>query len=296
MNKIQAFSILFFSVFSLSQAGNLIRLCDTHAFTIVFYRLILAFFLFLPFCFPAIRKNLRIVDKRNLGKMILMGFIFAFHLFFWVKAVQKTQVANAAICYSILPVFISIGSYLVWKEAINQKIVLSILAGIIGIFLVGYEDFSASMDLLWGDILSMISALLFAVYFLIAKSVREKHDNLFIMNFVYFFGALTCFALIHLEGAPLSGFTTQTKVGFLLLAIVPTIFGHAVFIYISKYFPANVSSVFILLEPVFAGIVAYFAWQEKITVLIVLGYLFILAGLLFLIFSQNKEVPEKEIV
>ncbi len=287
-NFMKNFLILFISVFALSQAGNLIRLCDAHAFTIAFYRLSLAFVILFPFTMRKVIADLKTSDAKTIGKIIFMGFIFAFHLIFWIKAVQYTKVANAAICYSILPVLISLGAFILWKEALHKNIVIAIIAGIAGIFLVGYDDFSASAEYLWGDFLAVISALLFAVYFLTGKSVRATKDNLFIMNLVYFFAAITGLCMVGIEQASLTGFTWKTKIGFILLALVPTILGHATFIYISKYMKASFTSTFILLEPVFAGLIAFIAFNEKITFLTLLGYLCILGGLLFLTLKREE--------
>ncbi len=314
---LKKFFILFFCVFSLSQAGNIILLCGTgtpgfdfvpvHPYTIAFYRLALAFLIFLPFGLKATITNIKNSDRKTLIKVISMGLIFAFHLIFWIKAVHYTKVANAAICYSILPVFISIGAYWLWKEQLHKNIFIAIFAGIIGIFLVGYNDFSTSLNDLIGDIFSMISALLFAVYFLIGKSVRENKDNLFIMIFVYLFSSIMAFIMVTTTWtnsyqlnnssniiAPIWGFNTKTWVGFFLLAIVPTILGHAIFIYISKYFKANVTSTFILLEPVFAGFIAYLAYNQQITILTFIGYVCIIIGLSFLTWTQAQVKEEQQ--
>lgn len=288
--KITYFFILFMSAFAMSQAGNIIKLCEgASPFTIIYYRLLIAMIFLLPLGIKKIRDNLYHCDTRVMFKVLLMGVIFAFHLFFWVRAIECTKVTNAVICYSTLPVFISLGAYLVWREQLHKNIVIAIITGLLGVFLVGYDDFSTETEYLLGDILAMVSALLFAVYFLIGKSVRATKDNSFVMFFVYLFSSYTSFFLTQWTNSPLTGFSLQTWIAFAMLAIIPTLMGHAVFIYSSKFFPASVTSTFILLEPVFAGLVAYLLHHERITWLTAIGYVWIIIGLGFLIWAEPNQ-------
>ncbi|OGX68432.1 MAG: hypothetical protein A2189_02225 [Paenibacillus sp. RIFOXYA1_FULL_44_5] len=65
---------------------------------------------------------------------------------------------------------------------------------------------------------------------------------------------------------------------FLLLAIVPTVFGHALFNWVLKYVRATTVAMTILGEPVGAIILAFFLLGEPITVYHLVGGTLTLAG------------------
>lgn len=218
-----------------------------------------------------------------------MGFIFALHLITWIKGVQQTKVANAAMCFCINPVFISLGAYFFLKESIHRNVVIALFWGMAGIFLIGYEDFNTSLDLLWGDLLALLCGLLFVGYFLLGKKLRDTTDSLALMSMVYFFSAMTCLVFAFFEKTPLLAFSTKTWIGFFGMAIVPTILGHFLFMYVTKFFKAGATSASTLLEPIFAGIVAYIAFDEKITFLGIIGYFLIFICMIFLFFSHPQD-------
>jgi drug/metabolite transporter (DMT)-like permease len=66
---------------------------------------------------------------------------------------------------------------------------------------------------------------------------------------------------------------------FVLLALVPQLFGHSTFNWALKYLPASFVSVTLLGEPVGSTILAYFIFQEQPGLVKISGALLILAGI-----------------
>lgn len=278
--------ILVFAVMALSQAGNLIRLCDAPPVSIAFYRLFFAFALILPLSARTIAVSIKSASARTQLTTALMAATFATHLLAWIDAVQKTTVANSAICFAISPVFTALGARWFLREHITRRITLAIAAGIIGLILVSSGDFSVSPRHFAGDLLALLSGFLFSVYCLLGKSLRERAPNLFIMPTVYALGAMLTASIALTAEAPLSGFNLRTWTGLALLACFPTILGHASLIYVMRFFKASTISTALLLEPVLAGVGALFAFHENLTVWSMLGYLCIAGGLLPMFLSE----------
>lgn len=224
-----------------------------------------------------------------------MGIFFAFHFFTWIAAVQMTKVANAAICISLAPVFISIGAALFLKEKISKNIVFAMALGLLGVFVIGYDDFSFSHKYLLGDILAVISSLFFTAYFLIGKKIRDQEENLFIMILVYFFAAFLSFLLALVQGFSLFSLDLNTGLALLVLAILPTILGHASMIYVLRDLKASIVSTCLLSEPVLAGIGAYILFNEKVTQYTVIGYFLIMCALLSIVVNSRRSAKAKDI-
>ena len=101
--------ILALSLVTLSQAGNIIRICDAPPVTVAFYRLIIAFLVLFPIAFFRLRSRVFSLSGKAFMQIICMGTLFAFHFFTWIEAIQNTTVANAAICFSVAPVLTAFG-------------------------------------------------------------------------------------------------------------------------------------------------------------------------------------------
>lgn len=281
--KFRHLALLAFAVFCLSQAGNLIRFADTAAITIVFYRMFFALIFISPFAFNGVRK----LPRNTVYLMILMGSLFAVHILTWVMAVQHTKVANAAICFSINPILITLGAFLFFKERAEKKCIIAIVAGILGISIIGYDDFSISETYMIGDLLAVLSALLYAMYFLVGKAIRNTVGNSYLMAIVYLVAAVFSLIFMFVDSAPVLNISAKAWIAMLSLAIFPTILGHASVVYLVKHIKAAVISSALLIEPVFAGLVACLIFKEKITDFTVLGYLVITIGMIPLFFAKR---------
>jgi len=291
--------ILIFATLILSQAGNVIRFAETHPVTVAFYRLLFASLIILPFSLSSFRSGLKYLDKKTMIRLILMGLFFALHFFLWIKSIQITKVAHAAICFALNPAFIALGAVFFLKEKINRGTIIGIFLGLIGIVTISLGDLSFN-DLtnqnFIGDLLSILAAISFAIYFLIGKTMRLNLDNRLVMSIVYLTGAVFSLILISLMELPLSGFTSKTWIALFILAIFQTILGHASIIYVLKFFKASFVSTFLLIEPLFAGIVAFFLFAEKITLAASIGYLLICLGIIFLFEQDIRKSFHKKII
>lgn len=285
---VRTYLILAFAIFFLSQAGNLVRLAETSASTVVFYRMFLAFIFISPFMIKAGIKQSKIIwNGKLIFKIICMGLFFGFHILTWVLSIQSTKIANASICFSIHPIIISAMAFLFFKEKINAKGVFGIALGILGITVIGLDDFSLSPQYFKGDVWAIFSSLLYSCYFIIGKSLRENVNNAFLMGAVYFIAAIAGISLVISNGTTLTEFNTQTKFALVALAIFPTILGHASIIYIIRRMKAFVISTAMFSEPLLAGVVAYFLFNEKITLYTIIGYVIIIVGIIPL-FTERR--------
>jgi len=80
---------------------------------------------------------------------------------------------------------------------------------------------------------------------------------------------------------------------FLLLAIVPTIFGHTMFNYALKRVPAHIVSTSVLGEPVGASLLAYLLLPGEVPgVLIVIGGALVLSGL-YMVMRMGMTAPKR---
>jgi len=77
-------------------------------------------------------------------------------------------------------------------------------------------------------------------------------------------------------------------VWFILLAIVPNLFGHTLFNWSIKYVSTNVVSVAILFEPIGAALLALLIFKEYLIVTQLIGGLIVIMGILLFVIDEKK--------
>lgn len=275
--------ILAIAVFFASTSGIWIKLAHADPAVIAFYRSFFAFLIFLPSVMGGLRAQKMTALQHRWS--LVAGVVFGLHILVWISAVQQTQVANAAICFALNPVFTAVFSYLLFKERFHRILGYSIVLGLLGVIAIGWGDLHLSSAYWMGDLLAVVSGVIFTFYLLIGRKVRaglSGPSNRFYMGMLYGGSALITGAVAILKGASFFGFDFKTWIALGGLTLFPTILGHGVFNYLVKYLSASVISTATLAEPLFAGLMASFLYDESLTPLIILGYGFIAGSVLLL--------------
>ncbi len=286
--KVYVFLII--GLVAASQSANIIRLGEAHPIAIAAWRLLLATGLLIPLAGRRLTL-LAQLSKREWALLILAGASLAAHFFAWILAVQLTTVANAAIFFSINPVITATGAFLVFGERASRKLVISIILGIIGVGIISSSDLNFHPHNLPGDAAAVGCSILFTVYFLLGKKLRQSLPTSVYVAALYGIAALFCFGAALVIDLPLIDYSGQTWLCFVLMALVPTLIGHTSLNNALRYLDAGRISAATLSEPMLASVVAYYAWGEQITLGAGLGYVLICSSVLVLVFDQLKTDP-----
>ena len=75
---------------------------------------------------------------------------------------------------------------------------------------------------------------------------------------------------------------------FILLAIVPNLFGHTLFNWSIKYVSTNVVSIAILFEPIGAAILALLIFKEYLIATQIIGGFIVIVGILLFVIDEKK--------
>lgn len=284
----RAYFILFVGLLAASQSGNIIRLGEAHFVAIAAWRLLFAGILSAVFArrdFSALKK----LSRADIGLLLAAGVALALHFFLWIAAVQNTTVANAAMAVSISPVFTAVAAHYFFKEPVSRRLSLSIVAGLTGVAVICGNDFSLASGHIKGDLSAAFSAFFFMLYFLLGKRLQQKLPTYVYVSVLYSVAALAAFAVVPFTGVNVVHFNTQTWLCFLLMALVPTMMGHTSLNYSLRFFNAGHIAAATLVEPLFAGIVAYLAYGEKISAAAFLGYGFISLSVILVATDTRKK-------
>ncbi|ULO10116.1 DMT family transporter [Paenibacillus sp. 19GGS1-52] len=255
------------------------------------YRLLFTSLLMLPFARPysgaafALRKK----DWVMLG---LSGTMLALHFLLWMGSLKYTSVASSTMIMALEPVFIMLGAYFLYKERTAISALLGMAIAIGGVLFIGWGDVGISADNLKGDLLSIGGTAAVAVHMLIGQKLVVRMPS-YLYSLIVFLSAVIVFAVYNLfMGVPFFNYPARDWGIFVLLAVVPTVFGHILFNWLLQYVSATTVSMNILGEPVGASILAYLLLGEQLRALQWAGGVLVMFGLAVYLYGGRKKAAK----
>lgn len=263
----------------ISFASIWIRWAEAPPISIAVYRLGLATLILTPIALSTRRPHLRALTRSDLSYALLGGICLALHFIFWISSLEFTSVASSVVLVTTNPIFVALGSRFLLRESVPLSLVIGIAISLTGGILIGYGDFLAGPNVLLGDGLALLGAVMASAYLLVGRRLRAHTDLVTYIFVVYGAAAIVLFAIALVLRQPLMGFPQETYLWLVLLALGPQLVGHTSFNWALKHLPASTVAVIILGEPVGSTVLAYFLLHEPITVLKAIGGGLILLGI-----------------
>ncbi len=267
---------------AVSIAAILIRLSEAHAFTIAFWRLMIATVIMFTVgtLFGQTKEIKKLKPDRSLFLLFVSGFFLAIHFASWNLSLEYTSVAASVTIVDSSPLIVVFLSVLVLKENITTNQVIGIIIAVIGAVIIGLVDSSSGTETLYGDFLAFIGAVAVAVYLIIGRKSRSNLNTFSYVVIVYgscaFFLFLGCLAI----NAPLLLSDKTEYLIFIVLAVFPSCLGHSLYNYSLGHYRAPIVSTGTLGEAVGSTILAIIFFNEFPGFFFLLGALILLFGVI----------------
>jgi drug/metabolite transporter (DMT)-like permease len=233
-------------------------------------------------------------------------------------AVTFGQANVVAVIFSGNPIFVTVLAALILHETIRWNNLLALVFEILGILVI-VNPFGSSQVSLLSVALTVLSALLFALYAVLGKKKTARVGSIVVTCCSFLFGSLELCALLllgHLEPVAATlqsagldlfarvpffqGITWESLPYFLFVGIVNTAAGYVFHMLAIEKTSAIYGSLVFFFKPILAPIFALLILGEAITPTILLGIAMFLVGSLLGIIPailrnrHSKEVPAHE--
>ena len=294
-NRLGLILLIGVGVLAISTAAPLIKLCnDTPAVVIAAARMGLASAIFLAGTAVVGRRNPLRVRAADAKYVLLAGTCLAAHFFFWMTSLKHTSVLSSVVIVTVNPLFVSLASFVLFKERLSPTLMFAIALACVGGALIALSDAgkAAAESSLYGDLLALAGAVMASCYLLAGRRVRGRVDLVSYVTPVYTVAAVLLILLVLATGHGFLGYSGRTYWCFLLLAVVPQVLGHTVFNWALRHLTATTITVFILGEPIGAGLIAYWKLGEGVTPLQVVGSVLILGGIATVAGAEAREAQK----
>lgn len=280
---------------SLFWSGNFIvgkfsALFQIPPFTLNFYRWLLVWLILLPFTFNQIKSNFGFI-KSNFKILFILGItsISAFNSIVYYS-LNFTQVINAVLMLSAIPVLTIIFSALLKIDKIRIIQILGLLVSIIGVSIIiskGNLEIIKKLNFNKGDLWMLVAAMSWSIYSSFLKKIQLPFSQFTLIQIISSIGLLFLIPQFLFEKS--NGFEINLNLSFVLILFYVVFFAAIGAYYcwqkaISIIGPSR-SSIFVQLMPLFSAVLALIIFKEAFKLFHLFGGLFIVSG----IYLSNKK-------
>jgi drug/metabolite transporter (DMT)-like permease len=213
---------------------------------------------------------------------VIAGVALALHFASWLTSLSYTSIVASTTLVTTSPLWVALFTW-GWQGVAPRRLTcLGMGFALIGSFLIGSDGSSASPTHapLLGNTLALIGAIAASLYFLSGRLAQQQ--GLSIRHYAaiaYTTAAIVLLPLPIVCGADYFSYSCNTYSYLGLMALVPQIIGHTSLNWAMRWVSPLFVTLVILLEPVFAGFLGFFLFQEQPGLWMMLGAGVLLIGI-----------------
>ncbi|MFM1825970.1 MAG: hypothetical protein RLZZ37_605 [Actinomycetota bacterium] len=243
------------------------------------------------------RKGLR-VKKNEILPLIGYGFFgVAMTQFLYFVAIKRIEVGVALIIEFTAPIMVALYLRFVLKRQVSARVWLSLFLAILGLSFITQVWTGSKLDS-FGVISAFGAAVALAIYYIGGEFLVSKRSAISLTTLAMGVGAIFWFFAQPLNTIPWNLLSNQVvlphNIGSIPLGAVifwiifmGTVSPFLLYFMAFKYIDSKRASVFGLLEPVLASVVALILLGETLVGIQILGGFMVLTGVLFAETARN---------
>ena len=212
------------------------------------------------------------LPRHEQARLGIAGACLALHFVTWFASLNYVPIARSTLLVTTSPLWAGLLGVWIPGLRVGRGFWLGLLIAAPGIFLVTTQGASQSQFSLpaggaagQGDALAMAGGLLIVPYLLLVQRAQNTFGTLRTVTWAYSSAALCLWLIVLIQGSlrlPPTGRVWFSVAG---MALVPQLLGHTALNRSLRHFSAGQVSTATLLEPVFAGVLAWLLLKESVT-------------------------------
>ena len=248
--------------------------------------------------FPFFLRDQRRYPEFSIGKAVkisaLPGALLALHFISWTIGARWTTSANSTLIVNLTPIAMPFLSYLILRELLNRNEWIGTALAILGILILVLADFRLESQLLAGDLVCIVSMILMAWYFVLARKYKTVPSIWLYLVPLYGQAGILCL-VVGLARTGIPEIIPGKEWSYIAyLGLIPTVCGHSLLNLSMHWFRGQTVAIVNQLQFVYAGILGYFFFTEIPHLAFYLASLCMMAGVLWTIVSHVRQPTQNE--
>jgi drug/metabolite transporter (DMT)-like permease len=233
------------------------------------------------------------IQKKDLGRFIFCAITgIAVNQTMFIKGLTMTSAIHASLLMLATPLLVSFFALWVLKERFTVEKAIGLLLGIGGsVFLVlQKENTKHASDYFTGDMLILINAISYAVFFIAVKPLMKTYSPLHVIRWVFTLGFLMLLPIGWKETAQIdwSSFDLQYLMVLAGIVVTGTFLAYYFNAYGLQHLGASITGAYIYTQPVFAVIIAALFLHESLSWQKAFSAVLIFSGVYLVSFHKKK--------
>ena len=212
----------------------------------------------------------RPVDRRDWMTIVACALTgVTINQLLFIRGLSMTYATHASLIQLATPIMIPIIAWIFLGERVGKRRSAGLLLGVTGaaLLILKRVDGSTADDVMAGDIMILVNAMSYSIYFILAKPLMARYEPARFMRWVFTIGTciITPIGWQEFSSADWRSFTPEAwfSVGFVVGGA--TFLAYMFNIYALKHLDAGAIESYIYLQPVMAALVATGWYGEPFT-------------------------------
>lgn len=242
------------------------------------------------------RENIKI-NKKEFRKLVILGIIHIFNQLTFVYGLRYTAAGIASIILASTPVWVILIAHIFKIERVNKKTWIGIIISFIGCIIVVTKlntGILFNKDYYIGNILVIMATICWSVYTVLVKQFFKDASIVKVTAYSISFGAIIFIMLAAktIINTDLTAFSMQAWLGAILSGVLVFGISYTLWNIGIRIVGTTRTSVYANLPPFVSILFGWLILGEKITMIQIVGGLFILYGLRYVNKKSSNSVLE----
>ncbi len=224
------------------------------------------------------RKRLHGLTREDVKRGALVGLLLSGAYIVQTIGLSMTTAGKNAFLTTVYVLLVPFGCYAVFKEKLGKANFIAAGLMLAGIGCLSLDGESGGLNA--GDLLTLVSGMLFAAHIMAVERCQRKTDTyaLIVLQFAFSAGFALVYSLLFERGMPVA-IELSTVGGLVYLAVFSTTIAMSLQNIGQSMAPASHAAILLSLESVFGALASWLLLGETLTGMMVLGFAIIFAAL-----------------
>ncbi len=226
--------------------------------------------------------NISIAREDRLRLILCAVTGIAVNQLLFLKGLSLTYSIHASLLMLTTPILIVFIAAWLLKEKAGPWKIAGLLLGIAGalVLILAKDNSGNGNNVLFGDILIIINAISYTIYFILVKPLMLKYNPVVLIRWIFTIGLILVlpFGWAEFTAIRWEHFQPVDMLSISLVTITGTFLAYLFNIYGIKVLGSSVAGFYIYTQPVFAALIAMLFLREELTLYKLIAALMIFTG------------------
>ena len=236
--------------------------------------------------------NISIAREDRLRLILCAVTGIAVNQLLFLKGLSLTYSIHASLLMLTTPILIVFIAAWLLKEKAGPWKIAGLLLGIAGalVLILAKDNSGNGNNVLFGDILIIINAISYTIYFILVKPLMLKYNPVVLIRWIFTIGLILVlpFGWAEFTAIRWEHFQPVDMLSISLVTLTGTFLAYLFNIYGIKVLGSSVAGFYIYTQPVFAALIAMLFLREELTLYKLIAALMIFAGV-YLVNRQSAK-------